>query len=324
MHLISVDCPLLEQLSVSFLSAGTFPIYNLSALTRMRSFQILSRQESAEIDGETLAYVFRSLDMRALECLELKGMSALTEPSTVALLLTQHPSLRRFALDGPRVTREQLLAILTHNSSLEYLSLGGDCAEPFPALDLPRPPDFNELSPLSASSLKFVRICTPMTERTVWTLGLLPHLEELEIHAPCWLRAQLAGSYTAGGAFLSLWRLRVAAEPVPARVHVIYIPPGWYSSECLFSVQSDEFLASLLPLMPRLERLELAGLQTVTGAGWLHSVSDSNPLLSRVVWTGTSSPGAQENTVTCNIPLLYPLKRKEAASSADPMESEPA
>lgn len=81
MHLISVDCPLLEQLSVCFLSAGTFPIYNLSPLSRMRSLQIKSRHESMEIDSETLNYVFRSLDMKALETLEVQIMHTLPSVS---------------------------------------------------------------------------------------------------------------------------------------------------------------------------------------------------------------------------------------------------
>lgn len=64
MHLISVDCAALEKLSISFPSAGTFPIYNLSPLTRLRNLQLVSRHEAPEIDGETLGYLIRALDLK--------------------------------------------------------------------------------------------------------------------------------------------------------------------------------------------------------------------------------------------------------------------
>ena len=111
MHLLSVDCPSLEvrlryhsfdpfslfvqsllthmapqsscaftnftsflqRLSISFATAGTFPIYNISPLVHMRYFHLASRTDCLDLDEDTLSYILRSLAMVNLQAVELEG-----------------------------------------------------------------------------------------------------------------------------------------------------------------------------------------------------------------------------------------------------------
>jgi hypothetical protein len=115
------------------------------------------------------------------------------------------------------------------------------------------------------------------------------------LYSPGWLRASVDAVIPTDTPFLSLNRLCIDAEPVPTSLHV-----------------TDEFLASILPLMRRLTRLQLRSLIGVTGAGWRNNLHFTNTALVSLV-TSVSSNGAAVS--------VLPLKRKDTPSASDAMDT---